>query len=452
MTDRIQPVPVFITPFGLTGHKCCGNTVTKRYGVGVVFMLILIHWGCCKNINCDANHCKSLFSTVFKDFFKKGTQLLCRSSDDTIECVDTCLQTFFPDFDFVNSKTSIASEVCSYDFQYDLNQHWNCISGHFHRLLTCMSKFGSMTPTDIASETLKLLSCKKFLEALNCPYEILHDCEEKAIEIVSKLFSKVFKASMDLACYTISSNDAYDLPVAYNLNNNYFSTSACLDKLPEVAGTCFTEYLKDFDANEIYHCRDTCETLDAETCLPSSLMNDFYIPVLSFGKHSCKEDSAVEDKVQMQEPSKASTVSYNSDMVSDYSTDSTANPADKNDYLVPSDEAKRSDVLSFDSTGVETSTLNYKLNTKEMEHDKVLSAIHSSINFPQHTSVASSEVHPEINSVSADYAADNATENNEACRLKLKAILEQKVKGILWSAWCCCCEPYEIIRFILILQ
>ncbi|CAL1266582.1 unnamed protein product [Larinioides sclopetarius] len=135
-------------------------TVTKQFAVSVVFMLIFIHWGCCQNTNCDVNHCKSLFSTVFKDFLKKGTQRLCRSSDDTIECIDKCLQTFFSDFDFVNSKTSIASEVCSYDFQYDLNQHWNCISVHFHRLLTCMSKLGSMMPTNITSETLKVLSCK----------------------------------------------------------------------------------------------------------------------------------------------------------------------------------------------------------------------------------------------------------------------------------------------------
>ncbi|CAL1266583.1 unnamed protein product [Larinioides sclopetarius] len=54
-------------------------TVTKQFAVSVVFMLIFIHWGCCQNTNCDVNHCKSLFSTVFKDFLKKGTQRLCRS-------------------------------------------------------------------------------------------------------------------------------------------------------------------------------------------------------------------------------------------------------------------------------------------------------------------------------------------------------------------------------------
>ncbi|CAL1261429.1 unnamed protein product [Larinioides sclopetarius] len=153
--------------------------------------------------------------------------------------------------------------------------------------------------------------------------------------------------------------------------------------------------------------------------LPPSLMNDFYIPVLSFGKHSCKKDSTNEDKAQKQKTIEVSTISYNSDMISDVlSKDSTENPTDENYDHIPSDEAKRSGVLSLDKNGVDTSTLNYKQNIKEMEHDKVLSIAHSSDNFPSHTSIASSEIHPEINSLSSDYAADNASENNGASRLE----------------------------------
>ncbi|KAF8782007.1 hypothetical protein HNY73_012344 [Argiope bruennichi] len=342
---------------------------TKQFGTVVIFLLILIHWGWCKDDNCDVNHCKSLFPTIFKEFFKKGTQRLCRSSDDTIECINKCLQMFFPDFGFVNSKTFITSEVCSYDIAY---------------------------------------------EVLDCPYEILHDCDEDAIEIVSKLFSNVFKASMESACHLIPLNAVYDLPVTYSLNNSYLNTAACLDNLPSVTSNCFPQHIQNFDVNELYHCRINCEKLDGGTCLPSSLMSDFYIPVLSLGKYSCAKDSTVEDTVQMQESSKSSPVTYNSDISSKVNSEaSTTIRSDENDYYIPSDEAKN-DVFLSDYNTVEASTLSYPMKIKEMGHVKVQSTIHS----PGMNISMTSKKHPENDSILSDNAAASSIESNGAYKLE----------------------------------
>ncbi|XP_055933959.1 uncharacterized protein LOC129963542 isoform X2 [Argiope bruennichi] len=321
---------------------------------------------------------------------------------------------FFPDFGFVNSKTFITSEVCSYDIAYDLNRHWNCISSHFHRLMTCMSISGSMVPTKNSSQTLKQLSCKKFLEVLDCPYKILHDCDEDAIEIVSKLFSNVFKASMESACHLIPLNAVYDLPVTYSLNNSYLNTAACLDNLPSVTSNCFPQHIQNFDVNELYHCRINCEKLDGGTCLPSSLMSDFYIPVLSLGKYSCAKDSTVEDTVQMQESSKSSPVTYNSDISSKVNSEaSTTIRSDENDYYIPSDEAKN-DVFLSDYNTVEASTLSYPMKIKEMGHVKVQSTIHS----PGMNISMTSKKHPENDSILSDNAAASSIESNGAYKLE----------------------------------
>ncbi|GIY74401.1 uncharacterized protein CEXT_334681 [Caerostris extrusa] len=190
------------------------NAVSKQCTIPVIFLLLFIPWRPCKKSNCDLEHCSSIFQTASKDIFRRDTNHLCGSSADISECVSNCFEIFFPDFMLINSGTSIVKEICNDEFIYDLSFHWGCISKYFHRLLACVSMSASMISVN-TSNTSREFSCKKALKILDCPHDILQDCDIEAIMIVSELFKHIFKTFMTKACFKVSSGYAYDLPAKY---------------------------------------------------------------------------------------------------------------------------------------------------------------------------------------------------------------------------------------------
>ncbi|GFU39114.1 uncharacterized protein NPIL_612681 [Nephila pilipes] len=341
------------------------NGVTKQFGIPVVFSLLLIPWGWCEINNCDVERCIHLYQEVYKDFLLYGSYSACRKVDDIIKCSNDCIELFFPDLVPIFSKTSILHHLCSYDFKYELGLRWKCIGENFHRLVTCMSLTGSMTALSNSSDVSRRLTCKKVIEILDCPYEVLYNCDEEVVETVNELFKVAFKSLMNFSCSNISIGNALDLPVNYITHNNWTTTATCLDDMPttemiELTNVCFGQYMQKAANYELYKCSDIpgkCGRLDNTTCLPTHLVNDFFIPLLSFGKN-CRNVPR-EDKPQMQDsPRTTTSISYDDSGTQDYHVDikDVVYPSDKSYSNSPFDETTLNTESSFENIGLEPST------------------------------------------------------------------------------------------------
>ncbi|GFQ73183.1 uncharacterized protein TNCT_453261 [Trichonephila clavata] len=289
-----------------------------------------------------------------------------KRADDVIECSENCLDLFFPDLAPIFAKTSLLDNLCTFDIMHGIKFHWDCISNHLHSLAYCISNIGSMTVKNNSSDDYLLLGCKKVIDILECPDETLTKCDTVAIEFINDAFEMGFKSLMSSSCLHLSIHEL-DLPV-----NDFQSsipdlkaTASCLDKMspPEMVkytSVCFDQYLRKAARHDLYKCSDVpeeCGRPDGVTCLPTHLVNDFYIPILSFGK-KCG-DIPDKHELQIEDSSETSSTSNDDSGTQVYHADNKdiAYPEDTT-YSSPSDKSSLNTISSFENSDSETTTLN----------------------------------------------------------------------------------------------
>ncbi|GFY36223.1 hypothetical protein TNCV_4845951 [Trichonephila clavipes] len=142
-------------------------------------------------------------------------------------------------------------------------------------------------------------------------------------------------------------------------------TASCLDNMSpqemvNYTSVCFDQYLRKAANHDLYKCSDgpeECGRPKGVTCLPTHLVNDFYIPILSFGK-KCGDFPDLHE-LHMEDWSETASTSNDDSGTQEYHTDNKdiAHPR-YTTYSSPIDKSSLSTISSFENIDSETSTLN----------------------------------------------------------------------------------------------
>ncbi|GIY74400.1 hypothetical protein CEXT_334671 [Caerostris extrusa] len=148
--------------------------------------------------------------------------------------------------------------------------------------------------------------------------------------------------------------------------------AACLDSLPNLGSNCFKQYIQNAANYELYSCRDKhlqCEKPAGENCIPLNPMNDFYIPILSFGKHLCNEN-----ELQMQDSTSVNNTSDKESETENYekSMENTMLPT----YSISSSSEDTAFHLDETESDISTTTIAAAAaNTEDLYFESVTSTL-----------------------------------------------------------------------------